>query len=188
MTVAEDKAQEQERHGRPPNPRPRKRDIILQALTRTPSRQKDQAFYWLVTATRDLGFPIVVALVLLLKMPGWIREAVAADAAVRAEQHKALLDAIDRSSRAFAETTATLAQLTERAEALQSTSDTVKGMVLGRLKCPTCPSCRCPAAPSCPTLRCPDVHVAPAPTAAPPSSPPRGSGEPGFLRGLRGER
>lgn len=127
---------------------------------REPNRKPyDQYFYWPIKATKELGFPIAVALILLLKMPGWLKDAVASSDAVRQEQTKAVVSAIDRSSAAIDFNTGVLSQLVDQAAQLKSASDTVKGMVLGKLKCPQCPDCK---------VRCPDPNVR---VVAPPVSP-----------------
>ncbi len=52
----------------PPVPKTTIRHAIKAAFDHPPSRAGDQAFYWMVTttikATRDLGFPIVMAFIL----------------------------------------------------------------------------------------------------------------------------
>jgi hypothetical protein len=133
---------------------------------RRPSRAQDQPIYWTIRAVKELGFPVVVALILLLKMPSWVREAVASDARVRAEQHHELLATISQSKEAFDANTAVLQQLVLEAQELRSASDTVRGMVLGRLRCPGCPACRL----SCPTVHVEGARSVSAPAPAPPAT------------------
>lgn len=92
---------------------------------------------------RDLGFPIVVALLLIFKVPGWIRETIAADAGVRQEQHKALVEVLQAQSRAFEACAKQLVALTAQVQGLQNTSSMLRGVVIGKYRCAV-PSARAP--------------------------------------------
>jgi hypothetical protein len=118
--------------------------IVRAGLRNNPARSGDQLWFWIIKATKELGFPIVVALILLLRLPSWIGNAVSGDAALTAEQHRTLVARLQAVERA-------LEVLVSRAEELEASSATVRGMVLGRLKCPE------PRCPRCPDLKCPEL-------------------------------
>jgi hypothetical protein len=88
---------------------------------------------WIAQLVRDIGFPSVVALLLLVKAPTAVREAVAADTAVRKE---AMIAALNTQARAFEGVASQLHEMTVEARTIRMQAGTIQGLIMGKYKCP----------------------------------------------------
>lgn len=114
---------------------------VRAALKRPPSRPEDQAWFKRVVAVRQLGLATVLALSLVssqvaltwfvvTRLPTHLTEATAPVAAAVREGFASFGERVE--------------SLEAKAETLTGEAATVKGMVLGRLRCPACPTRECP--------------------------------------------
>lgn len=127
---------------------------------------------WIVAVER-IGIASVTVLILLVQLPGALKDAVAGDAKVRAAQHDALLKMIDQSTETNRAVEASLRGLSENIDAklsaMSATTKFIEGMASGRNKCPPCP--KCPDIPPCPACPAPTALAVPEPVSTPRPAP-----------------
>lgn len=125
---------------------------------------------WGIRVVKEVGFPIFVGWYLLtrlgphldnlfMQLPENLDRVLASDRTVRTEQHAAEVEALHAM-------TVQIATLNEQAQDLKNEASTVRGMVLGRLKCPPTPVIK-PCQPNTTIILPPAAPAAPAPSSAP---------------------
>jgi hypothetical protein len=129
-------------------------------LKRTPTRKQDRGHpaFWSANFIKTVGVPAALAFALLRAWQGSLAD----ERLLRAEQHKALLEAFEAERGSMGEVRVSLEGLTQQAQQLHGAAATVQGMVLGRLRCPDLSCPRCPQAPPCPEPQGPIIVTGPA--------------------------
>ena len=148
-------------------------DALKAGVKRSPSRARDRGHpaFWSANFIKTVGVPAALAFALLRAWQADLTE----ERQLRAEQHRAIIAALEQERGGLSQVRDSLDGLTVQAQELHGAAATVQGMVLGRLRCPnlSCPAC--PRIPACPEPSGPIIVTSPS-TPLPTAERPSGEG------------